>query len=90
MAKPTPRSDSASSLVGGSPARPDGRRSSPMCTRPLRNVPVVTTSAPQRKEPPSSNASPATRPPSIRIRPARRNSHVMLGSSDSISRTQAP
>ena len=41
----TPLSDSASSRDGGSPARPDGRCSGPMWTRPLRNVPVVTTSA---------------------------------------------
>ena len=40
--------DSARSREGGSPARPDGRCSRPMCTSPFRNVPVVTTSARQR------------------------------------------
>ena len=44
ISKPQPRSDSASACVGGSPARPAGRCSSPMCTSPFRNVPVVTTS----------------------------------------------
>ena len=38
-------SDSARSRDGGSPARPAGRCSRPTWTRPLRNVPVVTTSA---------------------------------------------
>ena len=55
-----PCSDSASSRDGGSPARPAGRCSRPTCTRPLRNVPVVTTSARQRMRSPSSSASPAT------------------------------
>ena len=40
---PRPLIDSASSLDGGSSARPAGRCSRPTCTRPLRNVPVVTT-----------------------------------------------
>ena len=45
--KPTDLSDSARSRDGGSPARPAGRCSGPTWTRPLRNVPVVTTSASQ-------------------------------------------
>ena len=45
--KPKDLSDSASSRDGGSPTRPAGRCSRPMWIRPLRNVPVVTTSARQ-------------------------------------------
>ena len=74
--KPNAFSDSASSRDGGSPARPAGRCSGPTWTRPLRNVPVVTTSARQRKRSPSSSARPATRPPSTRIRPALPTIHV--------------
>ena len=42
-----------------------------MCISPLRNVPVVTTSARQAYASPSSIARPTTRPFSTRIRPAR-------------------
>ena len=45
---PSSFSDSASWWVAGSPARPADRCSGPMCTSPLRKVPVVTTSARQR------------------------------------------
>ena len=67
------------------PPAPPGRCSSPTCTRPFRNVPVVTTSARQPTASPSSNARPATRPRSRRTRPAPPKSHVRFG-----SRRQAP
>ena len=60
ISKPQPRSDSASACVGGSPARPAGRCSSPTCTSPFRNVPVVTTRVVQVTTSPSSNSSPRT------------------------------
>ena len=61
---PSAFSDSARSRDGGSPARPAGRCSGPTWISPLRNVPVVTTSARQSRTLPSSSSSPCTRPAS--------------------------
>ena len=88
ISKPQLRSDSASACVGGSPARPAGRCSSPTCTSPFRNVPVVTTRVVHVTTSPSSNSSPRTTPCSTTTRPARRKSQVRLGSAESASRTQ--
>ncbi len=51
-------------LAGASPWRPAGVRVSPRWMRPLRNVPVVSTTAPRRISRPSSSFSPLTRPDS--------------------------
>ena len=57
-----PRRDSLS--AGASPTRPAGILLSPMWMRPLRNVPVVSTTAPAVNRRPSSVTMPATRPSS--------------------------
>ena len=76
ISKPERPIDSASSRDGGSPCRPAGRCSAPTWIRPLRNVPVVTTSARHVETSPSSVARPTMRPPSTRIRPALPKIHV--------------
>ena len=43
--RPRLRSESLSSIAAGSPMRPPGVCSSPVCIRPRRNVPVATTTA---------------------------------------------
>ena len=62
--------------LAGAPGRPLLR---PMWTRPLRNVPVVTTSAGSVKRSPFSSSRPMTRPPSTRMRPAFPKIQSMFG-----------
>ena len=61
QSSPKLRSWSPSRLEGASPLRPQLSLCSPMCARPLRNVPVVTTTASLSSDRPSRSCTPKTR-----------------------------
>ena len=64
-AKPSRSRVSDSPTAGASPTRPAGVWRSPMWIRPRRNVPVVSTAAPQASSRPSARRTPVTAPSPI-------------------------
>ncbi len=67
------------SFAAGSPRRPPGNCSSPMCIRPRRNVPVVRTTVGEENVRPSRQAMPQTCWPCVRISEAIASTMVRFG-----------
>ena len=87
--KPRPAIDSASATAAGSLCRPAARDTSPTCTRPLRNVPVVTTTRLAATRPPPSIATPVTCPFDTSNRSTCPYTNRSPGVASSASRTHA-